>query len=207
MGRLLAGIGTVLLGGVLAAHAGASTVKEQNYVYGMGDSVRAMPRDVFAVCDGCQTDKLHKLPKPFVAIRVAAPSEIRVSAPDKEFKRSETPPAESGAGKKESASGVLGTVSFRFGSAEISVVEKKRLDEIVAGLPAGAELSVTGYTCSIGTKTYNMGLSERRAKAVAKYLRTKKAAVKHVEAKGECCPVSTDKKLNRRVKIEKEGGK
>lgn len=178
----------------------AATVREQSYAYEYGDSVKAVVADAFTICEGCKTDALHKEPMPFVTLQANRPrvyqtAEIDTVAPDH---RSEVQKV-----SEDVEEGLLGTVLFRFDSDNLSVDEKHKLDRIVATLPGETELIATGYACTVGTKVYNQNLSEKRAMAVAGYLKSKGLNVAH-EAKGECCPTSTtNKKLNRRVEIEK----
>lgn len=189
----------ILLATVMSSSCFASTVCDESYGYQYGDTIRAVTSDAFVVTEGCPAEELHKLPKPFVAIRMmhgpmdteAAPEQVAI-----------------GEEADVTDDELLGTVRFGFNSDDLSASEKLRLNSLISRMPAGGELTVTGYTCSIGTKGYNLGLSRRRAKAVARYLKAQHVRVTHVEAKGECCPISTKvKKLNRRVEIKKEGRK
>jgi outer membrane protein OmpA-like peptidoglycan-associated protein len=70
------------------------------------------------------------------------------------------------------------------------------------------ELEIIGYTCTVGSASYNKGLSERRAQAVLEFLLHKNIARERIQAigKGESNPVgdnNTDegKKENRRVEF------
>ena len=69
-----------------------------------------------------------------------------------------------------------------------------------------------GHTDSTGNRTYNRGLSERRAKAVATYLQAKGAPKETIltEGKGETQPMASNaskagRAKNRRVEIEVVG--
>lgn len=183
----------------LLTTAVASDIRAQQYDYGYGDSVKAMTDDAFLVCDECKDDKLSRLPRQIVAIKMTPPESNyenpvteRVSEPLK-------------AEKKCELGCLMGTIRFPLGSAKIQKAERKKMDDIYKSIPAGAKLFVTGYTCAIGTRKYNRKLSERRAKRVAAYLVKKGARIGGIEGKGECCPVSNIKSHNRRVEIiEKE---
>ncbi|VAW28741.1 hypothetical protein MNBD_BACTEROID06-605, partial [hydrothermal vent metagenome] len=66
-----------------------------------------------------------------------------------------------------------------------------------------------GHTDSVGPEAYNLGLSERRAKAVVKYLTGKAIANNRVEVKwfGEAKPIESNatkegRMANRRVEFE-----
>jgi OOP family OmpA-OmpF porin len=66
---------------------------------------------------------------------------------------------------------------FAFDSATLTDEGRRQLDEAVGSLTAKAlenkQIQVTGHTDKIGTETYNLGLSERRAQAVRDYLVSK----------------------------------
>jgi OOP family OmpA-OmpF porin len=66
-------------------------------------------------------------------------------------------------------------VLFAFDSATVREEFKPRLDEIAAELVADTNkrLLVWGFTDTVGPASYNMGLSVRRAEAVASYLESK----------------------------------
>ena len=58
------------------------------------------------------------------------------------------------------------TVLFPLNSSRLTSTARMEL----ASIPKGARVRVTGYTCDLGTKAYNLDLSVRRAEAVASYL-------------------------------------
>ena len=99
---------------------------------------------------------------------------------------------------------------FDFDKSELRGETKAELDRLV-GIVKAAKLAspvtVTGHTCSIGTDAYNIGLSNRRANAVAEYF--KAAGVEAeliVEGKGEADPTypndtRENRKKNRRVDV------
>jgi OOP family OmpA-OmpF porin len=66
-------------------------------------------------------------------------------------------------------------VLFDFDKAVVKEQFKPQLDEIAADLVADTNkrLLVWGHTDTVGTEQYNMGLSVRRADAVAEYLESK----------------------------------
>jgi outer membrane protein OmpA-like peptidoglycan-associated protein len=92
------------------------------------------------------------------------------------------------------------TVHFDFNSFRLRPDEKEHIDAITSS-SNNLRASVTGYTCDIGSKRYNLRLSLKRAQTVADYLKQKGVIVDHIEGKGECCPVSNDRALNRRVEL------
>nr|WP_320015643.1 OmpA family protein [uncultured Desulfobacter sp.] len=116
------------------------------------------------------------------------------------------------AGAKVNAVGcwILDHILFDFDKDEIKPGAFERLDAISAILDKNPAMSVEiqGHTDNIGTKEYNMDLSQRRANAVAKYLEDKGIARDRLAATGFGFekPValnSTDygRSLNRRVEI------
>lgn len=103
-----------------------------------------------------------------------------------------------------------GNVAFDFDKAVIKPEFFGELDEIIAILNEAPDspLLVIGHTDSIGSEAYNQGLSERRAEAVATYLRENGLDSSHlgVEGKGETQPIASNetkegRAKNRRVEI------
>ncbi len=89
-------------------------------------------------------------------------------------------------------------ILFDFDRADLDREELSVLDSI----PEGLKVRVDGYTCRLGGESYNQGLSDRRAAAVAAVLKKDGVTVVEQEGRGECCPVSeTDLARNRRVVI------
>lgn len=91
------------------------------------------------------------------------------------------------------------TIYFSYNSYKLSRVEKKHLENIAGQCPDSA--SVIGHTCDIGSESYNLELSKKRALTVATFLKDRGIEVTEVIGKGKCCPVSEDRKLNRRVEL------
>ena len=96
-------------------------------------------------------------------------------------------------------------VHFKFNSTKLHLDQKKIIKEVVAQHKAGTKLVIVGYTDSQGSKKYNQKLSEKRAKAVAKYLKTLKVESAW-SGKGEDKLLNGDKtkaehKLNRRAEV------
>jgi len=98
--------------------------------------------------------------------RPSAPTETPVQA-------SPAAPATSGAsGAGVSAASPLKDIFFDFDKSSIRDDQKAALTEDVTWLKgnAGAKLTVEGHCDERGTAEYNLGLGERRAKAVKDYL-------------------------------------
>jgi outer membrane protein OmpA-like peptidoglycan-associated protein len=104
-------------------------------------------------------------------------------------------------------------VFFAYNKATLNSKAKAALDRAAARLTElqATTVRVSGYTDSLGTASYNKGLSQRRAKAVLAGLRQRLDGLKGViKAYGESRPVATNKTakgraLNRRVTITVTG--
>lgn len=82
--------------------------------------------------------------------------------------------------KENTGFGVNETVYFAFDSSELDSRAKETLDK----LGQNGIYNVYGYASIEGTTEYNKALSQRRAEAVAKYLRDRGARVEVVEGRG-----------------------
>jgi OOP family OmpA-OmpF porin len=103
------------------------------------------------------------------------------------------------------------TVTFDFDKATLTDDAKSKLDSIAseaAGMGKGYMLQIQGFTDSTGSEDYNIGLSQRRAESVQRYLVSKNIPLFRVSivGLGEANPVAdnqtkTGKAQNRRVEI------
>ncbi len=102
-------------------------------------------------------------------------------------------------------------ILFDFDKSTLRTEGKEELDKLVSKLQSGKEyeIEVGGHTDSIGTERYNLGLSERRAQAVVKYLLSKGINNAYVSSNyyGETKPEvennsRANRQLNRRVEFE-----
>lgn len=98
------------------------------------------------------------------------------------------------------------SVFFGFDDAKLTPTEKDRLQELIAQIGTRKVISfeIIGYADDIGSSSYNLILSEERAKEIAAYLlqyAQPEAAAIHIKGKGS---VSDDrvKELNRRVDVK-----
>nr|WP_269807719.1 OmpA family protein [Pseudomonas sp. NMI795_08] len=103
-----------------------------------------------------------------------------------------------------------GQVLFAFDSAELAAGARQRLHEVLPRLnePGVASVKVIGFTDSVGSDSYNQGLSERRASSVAEYLISQGLAPNKVtsQGRGEADPVADNdseegRARNRRVEL------
>lgn len=186
--------GLVLL---LPLAGNAAEIKQRPF--GFSDKVvRAQESDAFVVCSYCPDDHLSILPAPpklAVRLGMGEPKTVQtVVSAESESEQKSNPEA-------GCVSCLMGTIHFPFDSAEITEKERSRLDEHIRGIPVGVVANLDGYTCALGSEFHNMDLSLRRAREVATYLKEKGIFVGKVEGLGKCCPVSEDRRLNRRVEI------
>ena len=99
---------------------------------------------------------------------------------------------------------------FGFDSAELTSQTKQNLDKMAEILKKyeDTEILIEGHTDATGSAEYNQKLSERRADAVAKYLRSENVARKRLDTVGygKNQPVASNdtdagRKQNRRVEV------
>ena len=178
----------------LAAHA--AEIRQRPFSYSL-DAVAVKQDDQFVVCSDCPDHRLSLLPvKPMLAMRLSEPAK-----PEPQLAL-EAKPVQSATHSAIEADKQIATVLFDFDSERLSRHERLRFDELLAGLSKRSTFGLKGYTCTIGTDDYNERLSIKRANQVAVIMKSNGFNVVTVEGKGKCCPVSTDKRLNRRVEIE-----
>ncbi len=114
--------------------------------------------------------------------------------------------APSAAKKPEPAPGAVNcdtTVHFDFDRSALKADMKRMLDEMaskVKSSTADEKVMIVGHTDSVGTESYNMGLSNRRAKAVADYLAGKGVSAHSVTGEGESNPVASNASSDGRAK-------
>ena len=169
----------------------ATVIRQRPYRFSFEAAV-AREDEHFVVCGTCPDHLLTLLPVvPKLAMRLTVPEHVIPEVPDVEHQEGDAlHPTERTA-----------TVLFAFDSAHLSRSERAKLSLLVKELPATGTFDLTGYTCSIGTDAYNESLSLRRAQQVASLLQADGLKIGRLEGKGRCCPVSSDKRLNRRVEI------
>jgi OOP family OmpA-OmpF porin len=99
------------------------------------------------------------------------------------------------------------TELFAFDSAKLNMPQPK-LDEIAAALqadPTITDVDIVGYADRLGSKKYNLKLSQRRAEAVRDYLVSKGVEPKRLKAygKGSANPVVTCSGIKKRAELIK----
>jgi outer membrane protein OmpA-like peptidoglycan-associated protein len=101
------------------------------------------------------------------------------------------------------------TITFKFNSSVLNDQAKSTLDRIAGGVgTTGYMVELQGYTDARGTEQYNIGLSQRRAEAVERYLVSKKIPLYRISivGLGKDDPVADNKNeqgraQNRRVEV------
>ena len=102
------------------------------------------------------------------------------------------------------------TVTFKFNSSVLDNSAKSTLDSIAGnvGNGNGFMIELQGYTDARGSEQYNLGLSQRRAESVERYLMTKKIPLYRISivGLGKDDPVADNKSeqgraQNRRVEV------
>jgi outer membrane protein OmpA-like peptidoglycan-associated protein len=160
------------------------------------EAVLAKDDDQFVICSGCPDNQLSRMPMaPKLALRISTHLKSEVPA------TSETHPVLNTNGQTAAKQVPLVPIQFDFDSAKLSILEREKLNGLLANLPRSSTFDVTGFTCTLGRSDYNEELSIRRANHVAEIIRLNGLNVGTVEGKGTCCPVSNEKRLNRRVEI------
>lgn len=105
----------------------------------------------------------------------------------------------------------LQSVNFEFGSDALTAEAKAILDGIAKSLVAQAavKVQVTGHTDSLGPQSYNLTLSQKRAKSVIAYLTSTGVAAARLssEGEGEFSPIASNdteegRAKNRRVEFK-----
>lgn len=187
-------IATLVLLVPLASHA--TDIRQRPFSYSL-EAVVAKEDDQFVVCSDCPDNRLSKVPMtPKLALRLTTPLNPDVPATPETQQQVQSTKAQAVGTQVR-----LVPIQFDFDSAKLSLSERQKLNGLLANLPRSSTLDVTGFTCTIGRSDYNEELSIRRANHVAELIKINGLNVGIVEGKGKCCPVSNEKRLNRRVEI------
>jgi|GEM_PF-3237419 len=96
------------------------------------------------------------------------------------------------------------TVFFDLRSHTISPAESRKLHRFISELKSDRidPVDITGYTCWLGSESFNQVLALQRAEAVADVFKAAGLDVRSVFGQGGCCYVDRHKpELNRRVEV------
>ena len=151
------------------------------------EQAKAMVKEAYEIYNACKTDEALARLKEAIELANKRKPPAPVAAP-----------APAPAPEPEAKFVTMGNqVLFDFDKAVIKPAAKKILDDIAAQLMEDKEIKVLleGHTDWIGTDSYNMGLSKRRAFAVQKYLVKAGIGEERFEVKwyGESQPVADNK--------------
>jgi outer membrane protein OmpA-like peptidoglycan-associated protein len=91
-------------------------------------------------------------------------------------------------------------VTFGFGKASLTPEAKATLDEVASTIQSQPRVSVelAGFTDPIGSASYNLALSRRRAEAVQRYLVAEKVPLRNIHIVGmgkEAAPPGMEKEI------------
>lgn len=108
----------------------------------------------------------------------------------------------------------LPVVTFEFNSSDLTAQARQVLDQLSAALRSqelqGSRILIEGHTDTVGDEAYNLGLSERRAEAVGRYLAGQQVEPGRLQilGRGEAEPINADgtAAVNRRVRVVNLGG-
>lgn len=187
-------IATLVMLVPLASHA--TDIRQRPFSYSL-EAVVAKEDDQFVVCSECPDNQLSRmLMTPNLVLRMTTPLKPEVPAMPETQQVQSTNKDQSGVKQVR-----LAPIQFDFDSAKLSRPEHDKLNGLLANLPRSSTFDVTGFTCTNGRSDYNEELSIKRANHVAEIIKINGLNVGTVEGKGKCCPVSNEKRLNRRVEI------
>jgi outer membrane protein OmpA-like peptidoglycan-associated protein len=103
-----------------------------------------------------------------------------------------------------------GGILFDFDRADLRPAARANLDRLAQNLQqyGRTDVLILGHTDSVGSATYNQGLSERRAQSAANYLMTRGISGQRISTRGmgEHDPIASNetaegRQLNRRVEV------
>jgi len=193
---------------IVPVSAGANTTCRQDHVHNPSSVVSTLRGAEYVLTDGCSQNILSvEAQSPRLAIRFSEQdgqpaSSLPITGGDdagRQSMASTISPSSttSSVATSPHPSTQVSIVQFDFNQSDMRTGEINKVDT----WPFGTSVTVTGFTCDLGNEQHNLALSFRRAQTVAKLLVRRGVEVKLVEGKGECCPISDEKSLNRRVEI------
>jgi outer membrane protein OmpA-like peptidoglycan-associated protein len=172
----------------------AETIKQRSYIFRYDNGADGMADQTYLICNDCQDDKPTIIPN-----LVAHASVAIYSKNDKNPGKSPTMPQaqqDSLTRQDEREKPITEIVHFNFDSAMLLPEAISMLDHI----QTGKSLHLKGYTCTIGSGIYNLGLSQKRADAVSLYLKKRGISILSSIGFGKSSMYS-EKSLNRRVEL------
>jgi outer membrane protein OmpA-like peptidoglycan-associated protein len=135
--------------------------------------------DIKLAAPTIKRNAIAKSAKPFVA----KAKTVKVTKAKKRVKLLKTAKASGCEFRRDQ--NVVKSICFNFNSDRLSARSKSKLDALVPSLKSGDKrYELNGFADSVGTKTYNSELSERRNQSVLKYLQSKGVDASKLSAKG-----------------------
>jgi len=102
-------------------------------------------------------------------------------------------------------------IRFKYASAHIGNASISMLDNLIMKVVPGSVITISGYTDSSGSKSYNRRLARIRAEAVRDWLAShiKYHVTYKIRARGKCCYARQPglSPENRRVEVNIKGGR
>lgn len=193
--RYISTVSLVITSLVVPGTALAERVRAEQYTHDLEIAKDSNTTDPFVICSGCRDGKLSPEPYTPLVIKYSAKEDDVPPPLPIESEALSVVPAKTALAHELR---LVDSVFFPFDQSRLSTSEKKHLGSLT-----GSKVRLKGYTCSIGTNAYNLGLSKRRAESVAEYLSKNGVTVLEVSGMGK----TTDhkkKRENRRVDIFKE---
>ena len=181
----------------LCADAGAISVVQMPFVYDFGVAQGLQCSNEFVICD--KYDRSAPVPSlPPIDI----PVKISPALPSPSQEEGSVDDETTGPPTLENNESTEKTVLFGFDSSRVRdgeslslLAEELRADSSVIGI------SIKGFTCDLGGKTYNDHLAKRRAWAVASLVGRTGLKILDVSGEGKCCYIRGERKLSRRAEI------
>jgi len=201
-------IAALVLLQTVASHA--TGISQMDYRYSFDGTARdSAQRQSLVICDDACTAGPSLAPAPrFPALSVRVSRDVaKENAQKQPDSGSKGASPKKDASEREPAAEARITILFGLDSSVLTEPEKARLSSFVENLGAetkAGDLSVTGYTCDLGSKAHNDVLAIKRGEAVAAYLRKSGLHPSHVTGTGKCCYAAKDpgkRYLNRRVEV------
>lgn len=194
MVRLMFAMTVILL---WSMQGNAATVLQKSYAYRYELAKAAADNRQFVICDNRpRTPLVPELSLPPIAVRFTTDPE-QPSAPPEEMRAAETAPA-----RLVPETTLVKTIHFAFNSSEVR--DRKALALLARSLksdPALIGVRVKGFTCDLGSKSYNDRLALRRAEAVANVLGEEGFRVVEIGGEGKCCYAPGERRNSRRAEI------
>ncbi|MRR34473.1 OmpA family protein [bacterium] len=175
----------------------AATVLQKSYVYHYESARDAADNRQFVICaNPPRTSLVAELSPPPIAVRFGS-DPAKPSESPKETRSAETVPA-----LPVPQTTLVETIHFALDSAKVR--DRQALALLARNLKSDTALigvRVKGFTCDLGSKSYNDRLALRRAEAVAEVLGEEGFRVVEIGGEGKCCYAPGARQNSRRAEI------